>query len=720
MLTRIVEIHSLIPTFASPANANRGNMPLYLRAQQLDIPTPTISSVASDDEDNFLTDPEQMFDELPQPFRMINKILDEIVGISWDKIAALEKEKELEAKRIKPPVYKPSGSLEHVDKVSCACSITDDKLYVGTHTSLMLLDKDGREVLSWQPEEEVSVEHVSCTKLGSFDMTLLSIIDDMGFARLLIHAGDMFHHITVLNELVEGTPKSNVINCEISKGGDYCGVALESNKKSWLEFYKLPIESWNKEIENARKEFSKRNESMAATSSEEIQEENPKLQTTSSESLFPSIKFSPQLLVLKVNGPLPISGSNARRPSEMMDEVGTGEVLGDGTSHGITGTALEYHTKLFQLLNEDNLQYAEEISTTVNIPTFHFLQPSSMEPITQSKIDTDFTHVGIWWMGNHNFSIYQLNKAGKSVEFQPDSVWPQSCNITSTAISDCNMFLALGVESGSVTVWNRKLALVESVTMVSNNIRIVSTEFVHSFSDEDDVQTDKQTISLLVGSGNGQVSLLDCCCNTPDALSIVVTVSSIMEEKFTVLKTLPYLPELFLTVDQVGEFCLKNSLSGDIVCKLSLPEEYQLEPPFETSFILSSAGDILYIRGNEISDPSKSLMFLYHLRSFPTLDPYKSLHGEEKQCISSPTMTVGLMEQVQDLLTKRLLMQADRTSVLKSRWHVMHNQLEFILNLKETLARRSKETACSKSSTPAARWSKTTSRVIAHNKDLKL
>ena len=41
---------------------------------------------AVENDDQFLNDPSLFRDELPQPFRMINKVLDEILETTWDVI----------------------------------------------------------------------------------------------------------------------------------------------------------------------------------------------------------------------------------------------------------------------------------------------------------------------------------------------------------------------------------------------------------------------------------------------------------------------------------------------------------------------------------------------------------------------------------------------------------------------------------------------------------
>lgn len=79
-------------------------MPVYIR-QHNDIPTPTISDCGENDKDDFLQDPDQRWDELPQPFRFLNKILNNILERAWEIANFREVERIAEAAKIRPPQY---------------------------------------------------------------------------------------------------------------------------------------------------------------------------------------------------------------------------------------------------------------------------------------------------------------------------------------------------------------------------------------------------------------------------------------------------------------------------------------------------------------------------------------------------------------------------------------------------------------------------------------
>ena len=51
---------------------------------------------------DFLTDPELYRDPLPQPYRRIDKILQELLDHTWDKIEKTDTSKKIEAQKYRP------------------------------------------------------------------------------------------------------------------------------------------------------------------------------------------------------------------------------------------------------------------------------------------------------------------------------------------------------------------------------------------------------------------------------------------------------------------------------------------------------------------------------------------------------------------------------------------------------------------------------------------
>ena len=80
-------------------------MPVYIRTNVNFTPPSLADAVIDEDEDDFIQDPDQVRDLLPQPYRMIDKVVNNLFDRAWDIISSRESERVAEATRIRPPQY---------------------------------------------------------------------------------------------------------------------------------------------------------------------------------------------------------------------------------------------------------------------------------------------------------------------------------------------------------------------------------------------------------------------------------------------------------------------------------------------------------------------------------------------------------------------------------------------------------------------------------------
>lgn len=66
----------------------------------------------SDDEDDFVKDPAQYRDQLPQPFRFIDEVLNLFLDDVWDVITDKERAKVAELSKVRPPKYECAVQLQ--------------------------------------------------------------------------------------------------------------------------------------------------------------------------------------------------------------------------------------------------------------------------------------------------------------------------------------------------------------------------------------------------------------------------------------------------------------------------------------------------------------------------------------------------------------------------------------------------------------------------------
>lgn len=95
-------------------------MPVYLRKNVVYTP-PSIENVSDEDEDDYIQDPEQIRDVLPQPYRMINKVINGVLDDVWEDVSQKESARFADQSKIRPPKY------------DCAVEIQNQVIYLSVN-----------------------------------------------------------------------------------------------------------------------------------------------------------------------------------------------------------------------------------------------------------------------------------------------------------------------------------------------------------------------------------------------------------------------------------------------------------------------------------------------------------------------------------------------------------------------------------------------------------
>eukprot|EP00063_Salmo_salar_P057423 XP_014032258.1 PREDICTED: WD repeat-containing protein 93-like isoform X5 [Salmo salar] len=240
-------------------------MPVYIRKGPADIPEPSDSSQGDEEQELFLSDPDQLQDQLPQPFRMIDKVLDRLLDRAWDFISQRETARLTEQANKAIPIMQVSGDVKLPVRTNClACPEDGRYIFLGhPHGLSVMAQPQGIITASssspycvpvWQEDQvEITSLHITC--LGEMAYLLVSL-DDMGVARLFAYYSETSHLIKVMNETKMWTntqqddlnQRSVCVKFELSRGGDYGAATISYNGCQCLEVYRFPKDSWLKEL----------------------------------------------------------------------------------------------------------------------------------------------------------------------------------------------------------------------------------------------------------------------------------------------------------------------------------------------------------------------------------------------------------------------------------------------------------------------------------------
>ncbi|XP_050402877.1 WD repeat-containing protein 93 isoform X4 [Patella vulgata] len=689
-------------------------MPVYVRKNMTFTP-PSLENIADLDENDFeFIDPDKLRDQIPQPYRLVNKIVDSVVEKAWSFISEIETKKTANLNKIRPPKYDCAVKLQNHEKATALTDSVDGRyVFIGLSNGIVAIDSLTQETVATWDEEKVDIVHIKCHLIG-VQTYLLVTIDEMGIVKLFIFSSEQIFLLKILNEQVQEPGSTKIIStkCESSDEGDYIGIVLENTSSSeiWLELHRLPRDTWLREMETVvaeLKALSQQQEEEAAMAAEGTDDNTqspsgspkpgtppPLLTLTPGEK--PNPKFTPQSLVLKIHPPQPITGSTSSSVMSACQKVDSGEVIGTGQHHIITSGHLEQRDSLFEQQHENMMKYlpeADNQNVEIMQPTFHFVTSSRLTPVglEQPSQTGRPTTVVVWWTGESNLRQYSLLKQSKDFDHKADVVWPFCSTITCSTTSLCGTYLAVGLRSGNVVLWDRYLGIEKGVIGVSSEYSIKQLQFLDpSISSQDitDYPPYKTTISawLLIQTSDNSQYIYNTSLNT---LVVLYTVNENNEEE-TVLSTVSGIPELLLVVTEDRSLLLKDVTNGQDVCQLTLPTLFDLTSPWEPIYSFGGGGQMLYVKGSSSSKDEEgaiideSSLFVYQLRSFPSLDGYwKRPRNNDIKPVHST-----VEQRVNALLKHRIAVQPERKERLQKRWNMMQQELDIILQCQETAKKR--------------------------------
>ncbi|KFO92703.1 WD repeat-containing protein 93, partial [Buceros rhinoceros silvestris] len=448
----------------------------------LEIPPPSEENwQKEDEEDFFLQDPERKRDALPQPFRMINKLVMLVFENAMEIIERREVLREEQKLKVQPTECFPTAEFQVSGRANCL-AVSGKYVFVGLSVSLAAFTVcDCKEVCTWDAvKTEICAIHAS--DLGD-ELHVLLAVDEMGLVWLFCFHQESFLLIKILNEMDDISKRSTCVEVVLSPGGDYAGVLLQGNTKAWLDIYQLPKDSWLKEMEKnpgaAGGPACRERRAQCGSQADIFL-----LQTETANKA--DAKLSLPVLMLKVKPPKPITGSSFKSPLDALKKVDDGSMLGLGYNHLIKDSQWEQQEAIFRSAYGECLEAEDEREGKQEIPrhaTFHFLLPSQILQVgPEIKVQPDVpAGFGVHWDESHNLCFYLLNRPLKEKvdpDLKPDVVWPCAAPIACSAVSSCSRYLALACEDAAITVWDTHLGHPLSVTAILEERLIHSVHFL--------------------------------------------------------------------------------------------------------------------------------------------------------------------------------------------------------------------------------------------------
>ncbi|XP_069723383.1 WD repeat-containing protein 93 [Phaenicophaeus curvirostris] len=154
-------------------------MAVYIRKLSLKIPPPSEKDWLREDEENFfLQDPDRKWDALPQPFRMVNKLVMLVFENAMEIIERREMLREAEKLKVQPTTCFPTAEFQVTGRANCL-AVSGKYIFVGLSVGLAAFNvSDCKEVSAWD-EVKTEICAIHASDLGN-ELHVLLAVDEMG------------------------------------------------------------------------------------------------------------------------------------------------------------------------------------------------------------------------------------------------------------------------------------------------------------------------------------------------------------------------------------------------------------------------------------------------------------------------------------------------------------------------------------------------------------
>ncbi|EHB18460.1 WD repeat-containing protein 93 [Heterocephalus glaber] len=601
-----------------------------------------------DEEDYVLQDPDQGLDSLPQPYRMINKLVNLLFDRSWELIEERVALREADSARTQPTVYTPLTGIQINERPNCM-AMSQDYVFIGGAKGFSIYNLYNAERIYVWEKLKVDVTSIWVTDLGS--EILIASVDELGIIRLFYLYKDGLFLVKAINEVDDTSKQPTCVKMEISQGGDFAAFLLQG--KNTLD----PTTPDNVDMDV---NFCFKSD----------------------------IKLSLPVHIMKIKPPKPITGTTFKSPLEVFAKVEDCSGLGSGQNHFIRDSQWEQHTELFHASYKKHLdgEWGEEpLSTT----TFHFLLPSCITTTpAEARSPSGVAFVlGIHWTGSHNFFLYLLNNSeGQSryfslrwelpelgaenrsscdeMDMYPEGVWPCAAPIAASRLSCSSSYLVLACEDGALTLWDVAEGFPLGVIALPQGCFCQSIHFLKYFL------VHKGRNLYPEGPVKSQVKCVVLCTNAslhlvtasgtqgPTSRVLVTRPVKHLDEAICTVAPVSTLPGMVLIFARNGSVNLMDVAKAEAICAFAPPRAPHLAVPWKPLFVVSLHHPCFLLYGDPPGEEptsdakdTRNSVFCFNFEAYPLLENVSQNHTIPQED-STENMVLPLEKRCELMLRK--------------------------------------------------------------------
>ena len=383
------------------------------------------------EEKNFLEDPDLYFDELPQPFHFLHKLIDRILDAAWDQFLSSEQERR-EHSNLDSFSVDLVSQTEIPDEITFVDLVATNVHSEGEETmdsNKMLLMANRVHLLyfpvscSYQTEEPAFQHKLPAEPLKQLHVLLAS--DRCSLVRGRDVQEHVQYHFLAEQEAhsVCCIPDADSVRVSgVMEEEPYITLTCSENEETFLLVYSYPFTQWT--------------ETAAALLS--LQGEEPE-----SNKQMPA--FTKPSLIAKISKPQPLQPTNlfdTTDPAPFSDP----KAYFNGVGHPISPEFFRNQSALFQARRQ---AFESDLigPTSVRLP---LTSPHSHTVLSEAPGSRK--EVVVWWGGGADLFIYSFPTTPKDTNVYPVSYMNFVHRILCSSISSAGDILVLAFP-GSLTVW---------------------------------------------------------------------------------------------------------------------------------------------------------------------------------------------------------------------------------------------------------------------------